>query len=230
MLLIGFGVFLVRHIAGIVMGEPLVPVLLGFHVLVVLILSLSERRCGGILMCPSSSFGSQSYVLGLPVAFFLMLQHRVTIGGRWPRYIPLPLPFWLLLIFTYGMFIPNTWRHAAIVIGAIGLAPLLLVAGTMLAYPRVAVGITVVGMTQHTPRAIHRGRRGCVRYAIDQQPASTEVSEAKQLGQYRLVKRLGVGGMGEVYLAEHRMLKRRCAVKLIHPDRSGDPHVRRIPA
>src|SRR5262245_37899763 len=31
--------------------------------------------------------------------------------------------------------------------------------------------------------------------------------------------------MGEVYLAEHRMLKRPCAVKLIRPERAGNPKV-----
>jgi serine/threonine-protein kinase len=52
-----------------------------------------------------------------------------------------------------------------------------------------------------------------------------EAFEAKQLGQYRLIAPLGAGGMGAVYLAEHRMLKRPCAIKLIHPDQAGDPHV-----
>jgi serine/threonine-protein kinase len=50
-----------------------------------------------------------------------------------------------------------------------------------------------------------------------------QVAEARQLGQYRLRRRIGGGGMGEVYLAEHQLLKRPCAVKLIRPDRVTDP-------
>ncbi len=52
----------------------------------------------------------------------------------------------------------------------------------------------------------------------------TEVFEAKQLGQYRLCRRIGAGGMGEVYLAEHQMMKRPCAIKLIRPGKAADPH------
>jgi serine/threonine-protein kinase len=52
-----------------------------------------------------------------------------------------------------------------------------------------------------------------------------EAFEARQLGQYHLLKLLGRGGMGEVHLAEHRMLKRPCAIKLIRPEKAGDPQV-----
>ena len=45
---------------------------------------------------------------------------------------------------------------------------------------------------------------------------------ARRLGQYHLTSRLGAGGMGEVYLAEHALLRRPCVVKLIRSERLGD--------
>jgi len=50
------------------------------------------------------------------------------------------------------------------------------------------------------------------------------VAEARRLGQYQLKQFLGSGGMGEVYLGEHRLLRRPCAIKLIRPEVAGDPH------
>src|SRR5262249_18531563 len=47
--------------------------------------------------------------------------------------------------------------------------------------------------------------------------------EARQFNQYHLGDEIGAGGMGEVYLAEHRLLKRPCALKVIRPERAGDP-------
>ena len=45
--------------------------------------------------------------------------------------------------------------------------------------------------------------------------------EARELGNYELIRRLGRGGMGEVWLARHRWLARPAAVKLISPDALG---------
>ncbi len=45
-----------------------------------------------------------------------------------------------------------------------------------------------------------------------------DVSRARQMGSYRLVEKLGVGGMGEVWRAEHRLLARPAAIKLIRHD------------
>jgi hypothetical protein len=43
------------------------------------------------------------------------------------------------------------------------------------------------------------------------------------LGQYVLLEKLGEGGMGQVYKARHRLLKRIDAVKVIRPERLADP-------
>ena len=44
----------------------------------------------------------------------------------------------------------------------------------------------------------------------------------QQLGNYRVIRLLGQGGFAEVYLGEHRRLKMKAAIKVLHTHLSGE--------
>jgi serine/threonine protein kinase len=50
-----------------------------------------------------------------------------------------------------------------------------------------------------------------------------QAEKAKRFGQYRLTRKLEAGGMGEVHLAEHLLLKRPSVIKMVRADRATDP-------
>jgi serine/threonine protein kinase len=64
-------------------------------------------------------------------------------------------------------------------------------------------------------RLVVRVRRDAAEARAEAQRANLQ---AKELGSYRLVKCLGKGGMGEVWRAQHRLLAREAAIKLIRID------------
>ncbi len=128
---------------------------------------------------------------------------------------------WFFLIVLYGVFIPNTWRRCLLVTLGLALTPLIL---TPLAASRdgpveAEMFFSLLKMATLASLAIAIAVFGSHRLQLLQ----AQAFEAQQLGQYRLGKRLGAGGMGEVYLAEHLLLRRPCAVKLIRPEQAGDP-------
>jgi hypothetical protein len=57
----------------------------------------------------------------------------------------------------------------------------------------------------------------------------TELGHARELGSYRLVEPLGQGGMGEVWRAEHQLLARPAAIKLIR-GATSDPEAAELVA
>jgi hypothetical protein len=128
---------------------------------------------------------------------------------------------WFFLIVIYGVFIPNTWRRCLAVAGAGAAAPVALSLLGAVLYdhldPEVMWGLFDLTVLMGTALAV--AVFGAHRFQVLHQ----EALQARRLGQYRLKQRLGGGGMGEVFLAEHVLLRRPCAVKLIHPDQAGDP-------
>ena len=125
-------------------------------------------------------------------------------------------------IVAYGVCIPNTWRRCVVVVALLwSIVPLMWVAGCIrnelpvamvFAWPLRAALLDLTFAAALAVYGSHRVetlRRGAL--------------QARRLGQYVLRDRLGAGGMGEVYLADHLLLRRPCAIKLIRPDRAGDP-------
>jgi serine/threonine-protein kinase len=132
---------------------------------------------------------------------------------------------WFFNIAFYGLFIPNTWRRAAVTLVVLGVIPVAILPLAARVNPAVAdrlpmlVGATSAGMLLTVALAAF----GSFKISTLQREAFVARQEARELGQYQLTRKLGGGGMGEVYLAEHRLLKRACAVKLIRPQSAGDP-------
>jgi eukaryotic-like serine/threonine-protein kinase len=128
---------------------------------------------------------------------------------------------WFLLIVLYGTFIPNTWKRCAAIVGGLGLlAVILMGVGSQLDKSRAAAILSALPETillMATAVAI------AVFGAHKLRELHEKAHEAERIGQYRLKQILGFGGMGAVYLAEHVLLRRPCAIKLIRPDQAGDP-------
>ncbi|MGE5182830.1 MAG: serine/threonine-protein kinase, partial [Acidobacteriota bacterium] len=57
---------------------------------------------------------------------------------------------------------------------------------------------------------------------------ASDVPEGRVLGNYRLLRQLGEGGVGAVYEAEHVVLGRKRAIKVLHPDAVTDELVVRF--
>jgi len=128
---------------------------------------------------------------------------------------------YVLLVIVYGMFIPNTWQRAAWVVTPLAATP---VAATLFLWGRYPGIAETMALTQ-SGEFVEAGVLMIFGVAIAiggthivSHYRSCEVKD-REMGFYRLRERIGVGGMGEVWLAEHEKLVRPAVIKLIRPER-----------
>jgi serine/threonine-protein kinase len=130
------------------------------------------------------------------------------------------------MIVVYGVFVPNTPRRTVVMLTLMAAA--ILGADLCAWLPRLSANRSafVDSMFQTAVMlflSLGTAFYGSFKVGALQQEALAAREQARQLGQYHLTRLLGAGAMGEVYLAEHRLLKRPCAVKLVRSDRANDP-------
>ena len=182
--------------------------------------------------------GYELVCYAVPMAF-LLWENYFTIyrpgdmGGWVHRYVQRDLSematlarhtsiVWCMMIVAYGIFIPNTLRRCAAATGSLACTVLAmnLVCGLWdETIPRRYLFSYLAEMATWLVIAVGFSIYGSHKISVLRQQAF----EARRLGQYQIKHRLGAGGMGEVYLAEHVLLRRPCALKLIRPERAGDP-------
>ena len=235
LLAVGFAAFLVFNLWTMFAGGSSLPIpapVLYAEVAVTVLLALiAQRLCAQCDVVLKYLRWSEAIIFGCPAAFFVFSNFyalATTASDTVTHaHVPPIAPPWMVLIFCYSMFVPNTWKRALVVLGLMGIAPVLVLAiayfsceefASMLMHEEfshvlfvlpliMALNVLVGTVGVHTIGTLRR-----------------EAFVAKQLGQYRLKQKLGSGGMGEVFLAEHEMMKRPCAVKTIRPEKAGDPN------
>jgi serine/threonine-protein kinase len=129
------------------------------------------------------------------------------------------------LIIVHGMFIPHRWYETASVVLTMTLAPVFVLIFFEVRHPELAQQVAEL-MSWHyvtTNTLIMLVGAVLATYASNVlNNLRHNMHEAEQYGQYQLLRKLGSGGMGDVFLAEHILMKRPCALKLIQPKSSTD--------
>jgi eukaryotic-like serine/threonine-protein kinase len=171
---------------------------------------------------------SASHVTSAAVAYELFLTFNLALSECWamPYTTPSPqVPWGAVVIVLFPFVIPAAPRIVLTAsLAAAAMTPLaILLHHAITAQPLPALGTLASFVLPPFMCAFLAWAPTSALYRL-----GTAVQSARRLGNYELTERLGQGGMGEVWRANHRLLARPAAVKLIKPEVLGakDPQAR----
>jgi serine/threonine-protein kinase len=165
-------------------------------------------------------------VLHIALAYEVLFCFVAAVLGTWISYREtgqLPFLTWVTpIIILFPLIVPSPPRVTLIVaMVAAATQPLALVlldafAGVPVDTPDL-VGTSIgpalaVAMAYAGSRVVHG--------------ITVDLANARRMGSYQLESRLGAGGMGEVWRAQHQLLARPAAIKLIRPEALAQDAVR----
>lgn len=130
-----------------------------------------------------------------------------------------------MMLLLQGILIPHTRRGAMMIFLPLSLVPMICLTTVSKLHPEVHAVLTSDRFGLLIPLPF-LGAIGGIYCAHVISTMRREAFDARRFGQYQLIEKLGEGGMGEVYRAEHLLLKRPCAIKFISAQVAGKDFAR----
>jgi eukaryotic-like serine/threonine-protein kinase len=188
---------------------------------------LSVAVAFGVFFVSRGSMLPPQRLLDLGLAFEVVGAFGVSVAQFWQGFPPLPtltgkfsgIPWECAWILVFPLLAPNTPRKiliASLAAATTGPLTVLIAAlrGVDLGRSPVMIVTFFLFTTYLCAIVAYIIARIVYRYGV-------RLRQAREIGSYELVTKLGEGGMGEVWVARHRMLARPAAVKLIRPELLG---------
>ncbi len=181
----------------------------------------------GLVWAMRSCRHSQRQILLVGALYQVLLTFGYSLVEFWslPHYTGVSnlISWTCLIIVIFPVLVPGSTRHVAIAsfvaaaantaafivavpLRGVPMPPSFDLTASLLLPPYIAAAVAII-----PARVLHR--------------LGQKVHQARQLGSYQLVEPLGTGGMGEVWRAEHELLARPAAIKLIKTDNQNGSDV-----